>query len=152
MQSYYKSNFFQRLLGIRIITEEGLKAQKEIKRELKRIKRNTSRKTKNAVELLLAIKGNIVLIHKIPTEIFKQLEEKKVNITHSNLNTLYTNLSYAGLFHQNTIKNQFDIVDLDDTDFSPSIESVSSFSDGDFGADSGCGGCVGCGGCGGCGG
>lgn len=156
LKPYYSSNFFQRLLGIRVITKEGLKAQKEIKRELRRIKINASRKTKNAVELLLAIKGNIVLIPKIPTEIFQQLEKKNASIRKNNFNTLAVDIGYASLFYHNTAKNQFDIVALDDADFSPSIESISGFGDtsvdGSFGADSGCGGCAGCGGCGGCGG
>ncbi|MEM6686892.1 MAG: hypothetical protein AAF617_13995, partial [Bacteroidota bacterium] len=66
MSTYFKSNFFQKLLGIRVMTKEGIHAQNEIKRALRRIKINASRKTKNAVELLVAIRGNIVLIPKIP--------------------------------------------------------------------------------------
>ena len=68
MKQYFKSNFFQRLLGIKVISENGIKVQKEIKRELKRIKTNTTKKVKGIEETLLSLNGNIVLIPKIPTE------------------------------------------------------------------------------------
>ncbi|MEY8778846.1 hypothetical protein AB9K32_00340 [Allomuricauda sp. XS_ASV26] len=38
MKRYFKSNFFQRLFGVKVISENGINVQKEIKRELKPIR------------------------------------------------------------------------------------------------------------------
>ncbi|MFK7748037.1 MAG: hypothetical protein AB8B65_06590 [Kordia sp.] len=153
MNEHFNSNFFQRLLGIRVISENGLRVQKEIQRELKRIKINATRKTKNAVELLLAINGNIVLISKIPVEIFETIEKKKLSFRNENTALIWADYSYSNLYQQNTTKPQFDLIAINDSDFLPIIESIQGFNDSS--GDSGCGsdgGCSACGGCGGCGG
>ena len=46
MKQYFKSNFFQRLLGVKVISENGIKVQEEIRRKLKQIKSNTTKKLK----------------------------------------------------------------------------------------------------------
>jgi len=152
MKQYFKSNFFQRLLGVKVISENGIKVQKEIKRELKRIKTNTTKKVKGIEETLLSINGNIVLIPKIPTEIFELIEKKKSNFRKENTDSIWVDYGYSDLYYHNTTKNQFDLMDINDSDFMPIIESVNGFDDSS--GDSGCGsdgGCSGCGGCGGCG-
>lgn len=149
MKQYFKSNFFQRLLGVKVISENGIKVQKEIKRELKRIKSNTSKKVKGIEETLLSLNGNIVLIPKIPTEIFKLIEEKKSNFRKVNNDSVWVDYGYSDLYYHNTSKNQFDLMAIKDSDFMPIIESVNGFDDSS--GDSGCGSDGGCGGCGGCG-
>lgn len=152
MKQYYKSNFFQKLFGIKVISENGIKVQKEIKRELKRIKTNTTKKNTGIVESLLALNGNIVLIPKIPTEIFEIIEKKKSSFRKENSNSVWVDFCYSSLYYHNTAKSQFDLIPINTSDFMPTIESVNGFDDSS--GDSGCGsdgGCSGCGGCGGCG-
>lgn len=152
MKQYFKSNFIQKLLGIKVISENGIKIQTELKRELIRIKTNTTKKNTKIIETLLALNGNIVLIPKIPVEIFEQIEKRKSNLRKENSDSVWVDYGYSNLYYLNTTKNQFDLMAINDSDFMPIIESINGFDD--TSNDSGCGsdgGCSGCGGCGGCG-
>lgn len=155
MKKYFKSNLLQKIFGLKVISENGIKVQKEIKRELRRIKTNTTKKNTNIVEILFNLKGNIVLIPEIPTEIFELIEKKKSNFRPDNSNSVWVDFGYSTLYYHNTKKDQFDLMAINDSDFMPIIESVNGFNDssGNSGcaSDGGCSACGGCGGCGGCG-
>lgn len=152
MKQYFQSNFFQKLLGIKVISKDGIKIQKDIKSELKRIRTNTTKKIRGIEETLLALNGNILLIPKIPIGVFELIEKKNTNFRKENNGSIWNYYSYSDLYHLNITKNQFDLIAINDSDVMPIIESVNGFDDSSD--DSGCGsdgGCSGCGGCGGCG-
>ena len=154
MEEYFKSNFFLNLFGVKKMSRKGKDVQKEIKRHLKRIRTSTTKKEKDIVETLLALNGNILLIPKIPTEIFELIEKKKSGTRKNDSGDYaWADYGYSALYFHDGTKNQFDLIDINDADFMPIIDSVDGFSDssGDssFGGDGGCSGCGGCGGCGG---
>ncbi|MEM1325133.1 MAG: hypothetical protein AAGI23_04215 [Bacteroidota bacterium] len=148
MKPYFQSNFFQKLVGIKIISEKGLVVQQAIKDDLKRIKSHTNRRKLSSVDSLLALNGNIVLIPKIPISLFQQIEQQQSEFRKRQGHIVGHDLYYSNLYQHNTTKDQFQLLSINDADFAPIIESVDGFNDA---SGDGCGGDGGCGGCGGCG-
>lgn len=155
LKPYFKANLIQRLIGIKVISAHGIETQQNIKKELRRIRSNTTKKNKNIVETLLALNSNILLIHKIPTEIFEVIKKERTSLKTTNQSDeyLWMDIDYSDLYQHNTKKDLFNVLDIKDTDIEPIIDTVDGFgeSSSDIGSyDSGCSACGGCAGCGGC--
>jgi len=114
MKNYFKSNLFQKIIGIKVLSDNGIKTQIEIKRELKRIRSNTSKKNIKVVEELILMKGNILLIPKIPNLILETITKFQSNNSDVNKTTfvdnqflLFQGLSYHHLQSLNSYELEF---------------------------------------------
>lgn len=146
---YFKSNLFQRLLGLKSISDEGIHLQNVIEYELQRVDTAMNQGNLNVVDVLLALRGNILLLPEIPPNIFNALNQKVRDKKEFNDSFAWIGWNYEILYNHES--SHFDIITMTDSEISSTIGSVDGFSFNNSDAD-GCSGCSGCGGCGGCGG
>ncbi len=142
-----KKNIFQRVFGGFSLTSEGHEIKELLKKELQVLNKDLpllmEKDQKKALDLFLAIKGNIFLLENIDFQLLRSFD-KEVAYLQKELS-------------ENYVGGNYDLVAFDsswisdshhswDAGFDSSWDSASGCSSSDSGCSSGCSGCGGCGG------
>lgn len=154
LKDYFNQSFFINLFRFVKLTDEGEKVKKEITIYLKEVDENIgdllANDQKKALELLLTIGGNILLLQKLDFEFLKKIDKELLN----QQKTLYKNSDHYNdgwcLFDDYYLfDNFFDNHDSFDSFFYDTLDSFDSEFDASScsSCDSGCSSCGGCGGC-----
>jgi hypothetical protein len=162
LHSYWSDSFFESLFGLTRLNDHGERTKHEISKYLDEIDAQINDWLENdqekALEVLLAIGGNIFLLKNLKFELLKNIDKELLTLkkTEADDDTddddywflyadFYDDDDFFGLDFDDDFSFQTyfdDTLDSFDTQFD-AFDSSSSF-------DSGCSSCSGCGGCGGC--
>jgi hypothetical protein len=153
LKGLLKQNLLQKIFGGMSLTSKGVDTQKNILNYLNPIDKNISKLLKNnekkAVELLLSLGGNMLLLSNLDISLLKKIDKELLKEYKSRYKETYDYYDWFDYFDFDYDSKEFDYFT---SDFESTMESFSSEFDsaGCSSYDSGCSSCTGCGGCGGC--
>lgn len=148
-----KQNILQKMFGGISLTSKGIATQKNILNYLNPIDKNISKLLRNnekkAVELLMNLGGNMLLLTNLDISLLKKIDKELLKEYKSLYKESYDYENWFDYFDFDYDSKEFDYFT---SDFESTMESFSSEFDsaGCSSYDSGCSSCSGCGGCGGC--
>lgn len=162
LHSYFDQTFFISLFRLIKLTDEGKKVQQEITSYLQEVNLQINNLLENdqkkALELLIAIGGNIFLLQDLDFDLLKKIDKELIKQQKASYTSVDSNdnswLFYTDFYDDNYLfdydseeSDSFDSFFYNTMDSFDSEYDVSSCSSWNSGCDSGCSSCGGCGGC-----
>ncbi|EDP96177.1 hypothetical protein U8527_14795 [Kordia algicida OT-1] len=162
LQPYFSQTFFISLFRVIKLTNEGKNVQQEVVSYLQEVNLQINdlleNNQKKALELLIAIGGNIFLLQNLDFDLLRKIDKeliKQQKTLHANVDSYDDSwIFYVDFYDDNYLfdysfdeNNSFDTFFNDTMDSFDSEFDASSCSSWDSGCNSGCSSCGGCGGC-----
>jgi len=156
LDAYIKVSFLQQIFGGMSLTPKGIQAKDEIRKYLTSIDENIEKllneDKKKALEILMALGGNIYLLKNLDFAQLKKIDKQLLKAQKSKYTEHYDAGGdwwfYLDFYDDShAFDSYFDDFDSTIVSFETDYDAAGCFS-----GNSGCSSCSGCGGCGGCGG